>query len=140
MNRNKVLIGGLAGGLVANVFESVTNGYLLADRWMAAATAKGFDTSDAAQMTGVMGWVAVTFVFGVVIAWVYAAIRPRFGAGIKTAIIAGLLIWFLSFFYSTFLNTTMGLFDFGLSAKGAIWELGEAVIASIVGAWVYKES
>ena len=38
--------------------------------------------------------VAATFVLGVVITFLYAAIRTQFGHGVKTAIYAGLIAWF----------------------------------------------
>src|SRR5713101_2552164 len=40
-------------------------------------------------------WVFVVwdFVMGIGLVWLYAAIRPRFGAGVKTAVIAGVAVW-----------------------------------------------
>jgi hypothetical protein len=35
--------------------------------------------------------------------------RPRFGAGVKTAAIVGVLVWFLSFVYINLLNNWMGV-------------------------------
>ena len=137
INVGRVLLGGLAAGVVYNVGEAALNMGVLAQD--IAAFSKKFQLPEIggsfiAKMTVLM------FVFGIVTVFLYAAIRPRFGAGVKTAVIAGLLVWFFSFFYSSFLNSAMGLFDFGIAAKGAIWELGEAVLAAIAGAWVYKES
>src|SRR5437667_4515115 len=37
------------------------------------------------------------FVLGVLLVWLYAAIRPRFGPGPKTSLIAGLVLWFLAY-------------------------------------------
>ena len=45
---------------------------------------------------GVFALLGVLFyVFGVVAIWLYAAIRPRYGPGPKTAAIAGLVLWFI---------------------------------------------
>ena len=46
------------------------------------------------------GFVFFAFLLGIVTVWLYAAIRPRFGAGAKTAVIAGLFVWFFAYFYS----------------------------------------
>ena len=137
INVGKVILGGLVAGVVYNVGEAALNMGILAQD--IADFGKKYQlpemgNSFIAKMTVLM------FVFGIVTVFVYAALRPRFGAGVKTAVIAGVVVWFLSFFYATFLMTTMGLFAFGPSVKGALWELGEAVLASIAGAWVYKES
>ena len=137
INVGRVLLGGLVAGVVYNIGESILNMAILgkdieefSKKFSLPAIGGGF----IAKMTILM------FIFGIVTVFLYAAMRPRFGAGIKTAVIAGVLIWFLSFFYASFLNSAMGLFDAGLAAKGAAWELGQSVLAAIAGAWVYKES
>src|SRR5207237_8075943 len=40
-------------------------------------------------------FVVLDFVTGIGLLWVYAAIRPRFGAGAKTGVIAGVAGWFV---------------------------------------------
>ncbi len=37
-----------------------------------------------------LGFLGVGIAFGIVVAWVYAAIRPRFGHGAKPGVYAGL--------------------------------------------------
>jgi hypothetical protein len=137
INVGRVVLGGLVAGVVYNIGETILNVVILgkdieefSKKFSLPAMSGGF----IAKMTLLM------FVFGIVTVFLYAAMRPRFGAGVKTAVIAGALVWFLSFFYASFLNSAMGLFDAVLAAKGAGWELGEAVLAAIAGAWVYKES
>src|SRR4029434_4016947 len=38
-------------------------------------------------------WVVVDFIYGLVLVFTYAAMRPRFGPGPKTAVIAGMSYW-----------------------------------------------
>jgi len=40
-------------------------------------------------------WIVFGIVMGTAMVWIYAAIRPRFGSGVKTAVYAGLAAWFL---------------------------------------------
>lgn len=137
INVGRVILGGLVAGVVYNVGEAILNMGILAkdlEEFSRKYQTPPMDNSFIIKMTLLM------FVFGIVTVFVYAAIRPRFGAGLKTAVITGCLVWFLSFFYATFLMATIGLFAAGPSVKGAAWELGEAILASIAGAWVYKES
>ncbi|NOT60702.1 MAG: hypothetical protein HOP19_10825 [Acidobacteria bacterium] len=137
INVGKVILGGLVAGVVYNVGEAILNMGILAqdmEEFGRKYQLPPTDGSFIAKMTILM------FVFGIVTVFIYAAIRPRFGAGLKTAVITGCLVWFLSFFYATFLMQAIGLFATAPSVKGALWELGEAVLASIAGAWVYKES
>ena len=79
-------------------------------------------------------------VCGIALIWIYAAIRPRFGAGVKTAIYAGLAVWVvgvlipnLSFMWVT------GLFGRHLTAYTTLGGLVEIVVAAIAGASLYKE-
>jgi hypothetical protein len=137
INLGKVILGGLVAGVVYNIGEAILNMGILAkdmEEFSRKYQLPAMEGSFIMKMTLLM------FVFGIVTVWLYAAIRPRFGAGIKTAVIAGVAVWFLSFFYATFLMHAIGLFATAPSVKGAVWELGEAVLAAIAGAWVYKET
>lgn len=136
INVGKVILGGLVAGVVLNVGEAILNMQVLAatmeefnKRFNLPAPGGGF----IATMTILM------FIFGIVTVFLYAAIRPRFGAGAKTAVIAGVLVWFLSFFYATLLNVGLGLFAMKPGIIGAGWELAQTVLAAIAGAAVYKE-
>ena len=83
--------------------------------------------------------VVLTFILGIAIVYLYAAIRPRFGAGVKTAICAGLMAWFFVFLYT---GVTVGMalrMPVGLTLKRIVWGLFEYPIGAIIGAWLYKE-
>lgn len=94
INTQKVVIGGLAAGLVANIIGFVGFGVILASRFE-TELASAAPTLVGAGMGG--GAVAATvvsqFAIGVLTVWLYAAMRPRFGPGIKTALYAGLAVW-----------------------------------------------
>src|SRR5947207_1841326 len=94
INTSKVVVGGLAAGLVNNVLGFLVQGKLLGkrmtDEMVAAAPSlqgKGMDTGT------IVGRIVTGFVIGILITWLYAAMRPRFGAGPKTAVMAGLVVW-----------------------------------------------
>ena len=86
----------------------------------------------------------VTFLFvlnlveGVWAIWLYAAIRPRYGAGPRTAAVAGLGWWVIS----SLIDATWGAFRFvpPEALLGPMAASLPAIIAAIVaGAWFYKE-
>ena len=79
-------------------------------------------------------------VCGIVLIWIYAAIRPRFGAGVKTAICAGVAVWFVGTLLPNlgFMWVT-GLFSRQLTAYTTAGALVEIVVAAIAGAALYKE-
>ena len=115
MNTGKVVVGGLVAGLVFNIGDFVINTMLLA-------------ADNAAFMTRL----------GLVV-WTYAAIRPRFGPGVSTAIIAG-LIPFLGATLVLGGFTSMGVFTTSMFIKGTVGSLVNTVIGAVAGAWVYTEA
>ena len=84
--------------------------------------------------------VIVMFLFGIALIWIYAAIRPRFGPGPKTAVIAGLTVWAVAWLLTGASFITVGIFPTGQVVVSVIWGLFEVPIAAVVGAWPYRES
>lgn len=89
INVGRVIVGGLVAGLVANVFDFVISSYLLADD--IAEMIGRLNLSVAAFQSAVWVFVVVDFAWGLLLVFTYAAIRPRFGSGAKTAVISGVL-------------------------------------------------
>jgi hypothetical protein len=139
INTGKVVAGGLLAGLVANAFDFVTNTYLLAPDWQALATAHNMDPAAMTSPAVAGTWIAVDFAFGILLVLTYAAIRPRFGAGVKTAIYAGLLVY-LAPTLVLFGFTMMGMLTMTLFVKGSIASIVSTLAASVAGAAVYKEA
>ena len=81
----------------------------------------------------------MTFVAAIVAVFTYAAIRPRFGPGVKSAIIAGLILWFGFYLYAGLLIAWLGLAPMGVTLAGLVWGLIEVPLATTVGAFFYKE-
>ena len=78
------------------------------------------------------------FVQGITTVWLYAAIRPRFGRGPKTAAIAGFFVWFLvSWVHMTWAAFTGARLTAALSPVAA--NLPLVLLAGMAGAWLYKE-
>jgi hypothetical protein len=137
INVGRVLLGGLLAGVVLNIGEFLLNGVLLAEEMKSFFTDRNLppEPSPSFYVTATVG----TLILGVVIVLLYAAIRPRFGPGVKTAIWAGVIAWFCVYVYIGALYASMGMVSTGLTVKGAVWGLFEYAIAAIAGAWLYKE-
>ena len=91
INAGRVLGGGLLAGLVFNILDFAANQMLRSD-WEAAMTRLNLPTSALEAPSVMVTWIAVDFLFGILVVWTYAAIRPRFGPGPKTAAMAGSVI------------------------------------------------
>jgi hypothetical protein len=85
--------------------------------------------------------IGATFVIGVAAVWLYAAIRPRYGAGPRTAIVAGLAVWVLSHLWSgVYLGAGFtGVITPTLAWLPVAWGLVEAPLGTLAGAWLYRE-
>jgi hypothetical protein len=82
INLGRVLMGGLLTGLIINVGEFILNVPILGATYEAALADAGLQTSPSEMVI----WPLYAFAMGILAVWVYAAIRPRFGPGVRTAV------------------------------------------------------
>jgi hypothetical protein len=137
INWGRVVAGGLLAGVVLNVIDWLVYGVWLHPDLAAAMQALG--KQPAAMDSAVPIFVLVDFLCGIGLLWVYAAIRPRFGAGPKTAVIAGLAVWFFMGLLRTLGDAPMGLMPQRVMMVGALVSLVVLPVGAAVGAYVYKE-
>ena len=137
INLGRVLIGGLLAGLLINISEFVLNGVVFAQEMNAAMAALN-KPPIADSMIAL--FVLLGFGLGFMLVWVYAAIRPRFGAGVQTAVCASLTVWGLAYLYPNLFIMIMNLFPRRMMVIATAWGLAEVLIAGIAGAWLYSES
>jgi len=143
INWHRVVLGGLLAGVTLNLTDSAFHWITQrGDWWFFKALAHPL-----AQAAAIAPHIGLHFAFGIAAIWLYAATRPRFGAGPKTAILVGLAFWVIGD-----VLPTLGWADLlathpwleGASASrwviASFVELGEFVLATLVGAWVYSES
>lgn len=137
INVGRVLLGGLVAGVVLNIGEAVLNGMVLA-----GAVKEDFDRLHlpATGAPFLAKAVTITFLLGIVLVYLYAVIRPRFGPGAKTAICAGLLAWFFVYLYAGYIYEAQGFVSPKPFMIGLVWGLVEYPLGAIAGAWLYKEA
>jgi hypothetical protein len=80
----------------------------------------------------------VNLLEGIWAMWLYSAIRPRYGARSKTAVMTGISWWVIS----SLIDATWG--SFGFVPVQALWpsmaaSLPAIMAAALAGAWLYKE-
>ncbi len=136
-NWTRVLIGGLLAGVILNVLGFGTWAVYLGKGWRAAVAALGRPLPESVGFLVLA--IVLYFVIGILAVWVYAAIRPRCGAGPKTALLAGLVVWLLSGLLPTFSWGSMGLFSVRLLTIDVLTYLVILVVATLLGAWLYKD-
>jgi hypothetical protein len=135
-NRGRVILGGLLAGLVINLVEFVTNGLVLNSAWARVMQSIGKPPLTVSSIVLFNVW---GFLLGIASVWLYAAIRPRYGVGPATAVRAGIAAWVMAVFFSTVVNYAFGVIPAGMLVITSLVELIEIPLATVVGAWVYKE-
>jgi hypothetical protein len=137
INFGRALLGGLVAGVILNIGEWLLNGVVLHKEMEEFFKKCGFPQPGNKFLVIA---VAITFVLGIVIVLGYAAIRPRFGPGPKTAIIAGLFAWFGVVLYQNVIAAGLGMVPPNLVALVLGWEIVEYLLAALVGSALYKEA
>ena len=136
INFGRVILGGLLTGLLLNIGEFLLNAVVLADQMKAFNAQHNFTEPGTSFM--IMA-VVLTFVLGIVMVLGYASIRPRFGPGVKTALIASLFAWFGLYFYMGLFFAVLFGISTGTCVMTMVWGLVEYAIATVAGAWLYRE-
>jgi hypothetical protein len=137
INFGRVLIGGLVAGLILNIGEWLLNGMVLAKEMKDFFQKCGFPEPGTNFLIIA---VTITFVLGIVLVLGYAAMRPRFGAGPKTAIITALIAWFGIYLYQNLIGFGLGIVPPKVLVIALAWGLVEYILAALVGGALYKEA
>jgi hypothetical protein len=94
MSWKRILIGGLAAGLLMNVLDFAASALFLMERYE-ALQAEGIYLKEP-LLPFMPLWILGQFAMGLILAGLYAAVRPRLGPGPKTALIVGLVAGLLT--------------------------------------------
>lgn len=138
MNIKKVVAGGVVAGIIVNVVDFISN-YALGARMKAEADAFKPGISDQMMTSSAMvSYIIMDLVLGIALVWTYAAVRPRFGPGPRTAFYTALLFWLLGLIFNSGYRQ-MGMMSAGLWWTFAIIWLVNFSIATQAGAAIYSE-
>ena len=93
INAQRVIVGGVAAGVVVGAIDFVVNGIVIAEQNEAAFNALNPDLAGNLEGASFMVFiVVVNLLWGILIAWTYASMRPRYGKGSKTAFFAAVQV------------------------------------------------
>jgi hypothetical protein len=137
INVGRVILGGIVAGIVIDLFEGVLNGVVLSTQLADVMTSLGKPSALSVQQLAAFNLIGLAT--GIVMVALYAAIRPRLGAGPKTAMVAGLAVWVLAYAFSGAGLVVTHLFPMGLMITALAIQIVEVLVAGVAGAAVYKE-
>ena len=132
MDAKRILMGGTVAGAV------IAGGETILSTWLVTHDATGsFAAIDSATPFGI--FLLRSFSLGLCCILMYALIRPRFGAGAKTAITSGLLAFLFGVLFPSFGDAMNSGFPPALLLASIIWAAIELPFASVAGAYMYRE-
>ena len=137
INYGRVALGTILGGMIIAVLDAVVNGWLLMP-WWSRVVAEGVGKPETRGAIALMMGKDVLIAF--LLAVMYAAVRPRFGPGPRTAVLVGIAGWLLAYL-PEFLDTAAWI-RIPRSLAGISFLLGlvQCVGATLAAGKVYMES
>jgi hypothetical protein len=137
MNYSRILIGGVAAGIVLVVVNFLTGSLVLRERY--ELLEQGGVLRPEPRLPFFPLYVLGMFAVGALLVWLYAAVRPRPDAGPHSAIGAGLTVGLISGVPGNFSQFCWSHVGGYVSLWWALsWVVGR-LLATIAGAWVYRE-
>ena len=136
INTGRVVLAGLVAAVIIFVSTVVR---ILALREQIAGFTENHGLQGLGQTEGIVFFAVYSVALGILIVWLYAAIRPRFGAGATTAIAGGVFFWISIYFVPYAALLRFDPIPIGGVLVHWIWTVVEIPLASVAGAWVYQE-
>jgi len=140
LNKGRIWLGGLAGGVVWSVWSFVVNLFVVGNaRYVAAQNAGVFlKTPRYSFFTG--QWILILFILAIMVAHIYAWTRQTLGPGPGTALRIGFWLGFIAGFPLNFAQATWLAAGRGLPFGWMLEMWVGAILAALVAGFLYKES
>jgi hypothetical protein len=132
----RVLLGGLVAGVICNVSGMLLGALVLRDEARALLAAMAHPPTPLRMFTE---HVSLRLGLGLLTVWLYAALRPRFGPGPKTALRAALFIYLAAYLFAGLLFQEVGIYSPRTTMIALVWGAVEVALMALAGAWLYRE-
>jgi len=138
LNTARVWLGGIAGGVVWNVWSFLIN--IRQAPLYDAMQKQGLFLKEPRYPFFVGQWILLLFVMSVLLAYLYAWSRATAGAGPKTAAKIGMLVGFCAGFPENFAHATWSPTPRELPLGWMIEMWAGAILATLVAGWLYRDA
>jgi hypothetical protein len=136
-NVPRLLVGGVVSGATLWLLESAASAMYL--NKMQSALLQHQIELEPSLWLAVMS-VTIALLTGLTMVFLYAAVRPRFGPGARTATIVAITLWLGGYVPSLISYEMIGLYPRTLLYQWGLVGLLEMIGAAIVGAWIYSDA
>ncbi len=138
INVGRAIFGGIIAGIVCFLGDGVVHGVLLKERWAEVMTALG-RSGDVGSRHPVY-FITYDLLKGLIAVWIYAAIRPHFGAGPATALVAAIVVWMLVIPVPTVGLLPMEFFGARFAILWSLYGFVPILIGTLIGGWIYRDA
>ena len=138
INRRRVWLGTLVGGVVWNVFSMAIQFGVLNKRYVSEQAAGLLLAVPRYSLFPVV-WIATLFVLAGIVSILYASVRTTCGAGPKTALAVGMMVGFAAGFPGNFASATWSPVGRFLPFFWMVEMWGGAILAALTAGWLYRD-
>ena len=138
LNRGRIWLGGLAGGVVWNLWSFFIYRYITGARYVVVQNA-GWFLKTPRYPYFVAQWTVLLFIMAIAVAHLYGWARQTLGAGPGSALKIGFLAGFFAGFPGNFAQETWFPGDRWLPFGWMIDMWFGAILAALVAGWLYKD-
>jgi len=139
LNRGRVWLGGLAGGIVWNAWSFLINRFVIGSARYTIAQNTGVFLKTPRYPAFVAQWIILLFICAIILAHVYAWSRQTLGPGPGTALRIGFWVGFVVAFPLNFAQATWSAADRALPFGWLLEMWIGSILASLTAGWLYKE-
>ena len=139
INYGRLLISGLVASIILFAVGGIVNGSILSNDFQAWSGTMGNLIEHMSLSHAMILWIIMDLIQGFGGVWIYVAIRPRFGAGPRTALRAGIMLWIVSKLAVALDILALGVLPHKIIHGQLIGSLIGILLAVLFGAWLYKE-
>jgi hypothetical protein len=139
LNRGRIWLGGLAGGVVWTIWSFLVGKFVVTDARYIAAQNAGFFLKTPRYPLFAVQWIALLFILSIAVAHLYAWSRQSLRPGPGSALKVGFLSGFFAGFPLNFAQATWFAGDRGLPFGWMIEMWFGAIFAALVAGSLYKD-
>jgi len=138
VNWGKFILGALIVAAICFVSDGFLHQRVVTEQWQAVMDALGATTPDHAGISKIW-FIVFEAGRGFLAMYVYVLLRPRLGAGVKTATWAGVVTWVSFSLAGPAQFIPLGFYSESLWITVGLYQLVFTIIAAIMGAAPYSE-
>jgi hypothetical protein len=135
----RVALGTLAGGVVWGIWSTLMNMVILKSKYQIAQH-HAWMLAQPRYPLFLVYWFVTLFLLTYILTWVYVSVRGTLGPGPITALRVGLLMGFAMGFPISLSLATWATFGRAIALGWMLDLWVGAILATLVSAWLYKES